>query len=141
MPTRRQEKVARIVKEVVSDAITNHLSDPRIKGIVSVTRVDMATDLRAAEVYLSIFENEPEEPQDDRQNRQADARKSRTLEAITHAKSRIQAMLADRLQAKFCPTLRFRTDDRFKKTLEIFKLIEQTACEAEERDSPNHDLE
>jgi ribosome-binding factor A len=52
MPTRRQEKMARVVKEVVSDAIANHLSDPRIEGFVSVTRVEVAADLRSADVYL-----------------------------------------------------------------------------------------
>ncbi|GAI20677.1 unnamed protein product, partial [marine sediment metagenome] len=44
-----------MVKEGVSDAITHHLSDPRIEGFVSVTRVDMATDLRNADIYVSIF--------------------------------------------------------------------------------------
>ena len=50
MVTRRQEKVARVVKEAVSDAIAHHLNDPRIGGFVSVTRVEMAPDLRNAEV-------------------------------------------------------------------------------------------
>jgi ribosome-binding factor A len=51
MATRRQEKVARLVKEAVSDAIAHHLNDPRIEGFVSVTRVDMAADLRNADVW------------------------------------------------------------------------------------------
>ena len=55
MATRRQEKVARVVKEAVSDAVSHHLSDPRIEGFVSVTRVEMAADLRNADVYVSIF--------------------------------------------------------------------------------------
>ncbi|MHC4355618.1 MAG: ribosome-binding factor A [Planctomycetota bacterium] len=55
MPTRRQEKVARVVKEAVSDAIANHLSDPRIEGLVSVTEVDVAPDMRTADVYVSIL--------------------------------------------------------------------------------------
>ena len=55
MPTRRQEKVARVIREVVSDAIANHLSDPRITGFVSVTRVEVMADMRSADVYLSIF--------------------------------------------------------------------------------------
>ncbi len=55
MATRRQEKVARVVKEAVSDAIAHRLSDPRIEGFVSVTRVEMSPDLRNANVFLSIF--------------------------------------------------------------------------------------
>ncbi|MEA3225527.1 MAG: ribosome-binding factor A, partial [Planctomycetota bacterium] len=57
MATRRQEKVARVIKEAVSDAIAHHLSDPRIEGFVSVTRVDVAPDMHNADVYLSIFGN------------------------------------------------------------------------------------
>ena len=74
MVTRRQEKVARAVKEAVSDAIANHLNDPRIEGFVSVTRVDIALDLRNADVYLSIFGKD-------------DTVQNRTFAAITHAKS------------------------------------------------------
>lgn len=116
MPTRRQEKVARVVKEAVSGAIARDLNDPRITGFVSVTRVEMAPDLRSADVYLSIFG--------------ADAKaQKRTLIAINHAKSRIQSLLAAQIQSKFCPVLHFSKDDKYKKTMEILNLIKQAADE------------
>jgi len=126
MATRRQEKVARVVKEAVSDAIANHLNDPRIEGFVSVTRVDMAPDLRNADVYLSIFGKD-------------DTVQNRTFVAITHAKSRIQSLLAGKLQCKFCPVLRFHRDENFKKTLETMKLIEKAVNELKEKDSANQE--
>ena len=116
MATRRQEKVARVVKEAVSDAIAHHLNDPRIEGFVSVTRVDMVVDLRSADVYLSIFGKD-------------DATQNKTFAAITHAKSRIQSLLAGKLQSKFCPVLHFYRDEKFKKTLETMKLIDEAANE------------
>ena len=122
MPTRRQEKAARVVKEAVSDAIANHLSDPRIEGLVSVTRVDVAADLRTADVYLSILGKD-------------DVSQNKTFKAITHDRSRIQSLLAGMMQSKFCPVLRFHMDEQFKKTLEIIKLIDQTASEREKKDS------
>ena len=122
MPTRRQEKVARAVKEAVSDAIANHLNDPRIEGFVSVTRVDMAADLRSAEVYLSLFGKD-------------ETAQKKTFLAITHARSRIQSLLGRRLHSKFCPVLRFHRDERFKKALETMKLIDQAASELKEKDS------
>jgi ribosome-binding factor A len=73
MPTRRQEKVARVVKEAVSDAISNHLNDPRITGFVSVTRVEMSPDLRNADVYLSVFA-------------EAQSAKNKSFIAIDHAR-------------------------------------------------------
>ena len=121
MVTRRQEKVARVVKEAVSDAIANHLSDPRIEGLVSVTKVEMTTDLRHADVYVSIFgKNE--------------AAQSKTFTAIIHARSRIQSLLAGKLHSKFCPVLCFHRDEKFKKTLETMKLIDQAVSERDKKD-------
>lgn len=121
MPTRRQEKVARVVKEVVSDAIANHLSDPRIEGFVSVTRVEMAPDLRNADVFLSIFGKD-------------DAAQNKTFTAISHAASRIQSRVARKLSSKFCPVLHLYRDEKLKKTMEIMKLIDQAVNKPEKKD-------
>jgi ribosome-binding factor A len=122
MATRRQERVARLVKEAVSDAIANHLSDPRIEGLVSVTKVEMTADLRGADVYISIFGKD-------------EASQNKAFVAITHAKSRIQSLIAGRLESKFCPVLHFYKDEKFKKTLEVMKLIDQAASEFKEKES------
>jgi len=116
MPTRRQEKVARVVKRAVSDSISQDLADPRVCGLVSVTRVEMAADLRNAEVYLSIYAEKP-------------AAEKRTFEAIESARRLIQARVADQVQSKFCPVLHFHRDEQFKKTLELMNLIDQAAGE------------
>ncbi len=122
MPTRRQEKVARVIREVVSDAVANHLSDPRITGLVSVTRVEVMPDMRSADVYLSIFAPDG-------------SAKDRTFEAITHARTRIQSFLADAVESKFCPVLRFHEDEQFRKTLDVMKLIDQVASEWQNKDT------
>ena len=130
MATRRQEKVARVVKEAVSNAIAHHLSDPRIEGFVSVTRVEMTADLRNANVYVSIF------------GRNQVAQK-KTFAAIEHAKSRIQSLLAYRIKSKFCPVLHFYMDEKFKKTLETMKLIEQavSGLQKEENEEDSNEKE
>ena len=125
MPTRRQQKVARLVKEAVSDAIANHLSDPRIEGFVSVTRVEMAPDLRSSDVYLSIFGKD-------------DASQNKTFAAITNAQKRIQGILAAKLQSKFCPVLRLHRDEKFKKTLETMNLIDKAVGQSQNKDSIDH---
>ena len=114
MATRRQEKVARIIKEAVNNAITQHLSDPRIEGLVSITRVEMAPDLRNANVYISVLGKD-------------EAAQNKTFAAIVHAKNRIQSLISGKIQSKFCPVLHFYNDDKFKKTLETIKLIENVA--------------
>jgi len=122
MASRRQERMARLVTEAVSDAITNHLNDPRIVGFVSVTHVDVPADMRRASVYLSIMGKS-----------KADQRK--TFNAIEHARSRIQSLLAKSLSSKFCPSLRFYMDENFRKTMETMRLISEAAEELNKKDS------
>ena len=118
--------MARVVREAISDAIANHLNDPRIEGFVSVTEVDMAADLRSADVYISVFGGD-------------ETAQNKTFTAIQHARSRIQSLLAGRIQSKFCPVLRFRKDEKFKKTLETMKLIDRAVGEPEEKQQESAD--
>ena len=54
MPTARMRRVNESIKEILGDAITTELKDPRI-GFVTVTEVDTSPDLRAARVYVSVL--------------------------------------------------------------------------------------
>ena len=111
-----------MVKEAVSEAITHHLSDPRIESFVSVTRVEMSPDLRNANVFLSIFGKD-------------EVSQSKTFTAIAHAKNRIQSMVAGSLKSKFSPVLHIYRDEAFKKTLETLNLIDKAVSELKEENS------
>jgi len=143
MPTRRQARVSRIIKEAVSDAIANHVNDPRVEGLVSVTRVDVAADLRTAEVYLSILASGCYGEINDENERAGKilAAERRALEAINQSRSRIQAFLARAMKAaKFCPVLSFHRDEQFKQTLETMKLINRIAAELNEQQPSDQQL-
>lgn len=124
MQTRRQEKVSRVVKEAVSEVIGGHLSDPRIAGFVSVTRVEMSANLRDAEVYISIFGGD-------------EVLQKKTFLAIKHARTKIQSFLSGRIKSKFCPILHFHIDDKFKKTLKTMNIIEAAAREFKDDEAGN----
>jgi len=122
MRTRRQEKIAQVVKQAVSHAIQHDLSDPRIEGLVSVTVVEMAHDLRSAEVYLSVLGRSP-------------GAENATYIAIQGARRRIQGVVAKAVNSKFCPVIQLHKDDKFKKTLETMNLIDQAASEYKDDES------
>jgi len=126
MTTRRQEKVARVIKEIVSDIISNHLNDPRIEGFISVTKVEITADLRIANVHLSIFGK-------------TEASHKKTFNAIGHAKGRIQSLLANKIKSRFCPALCFRMDEEFKKTLETMSIIDKVAGELKNNSADNEE--
>jgi len=91
---------------------------------VTVTRVEVAPDLRSARVYLSILGvNEKQQ--------------ALTLQAIQHARGAIQGYLADRLATKTCPTLRIFMDDSFKKNMKIMELLSQAASEYRQEPDEN----
>jgi ribosome-binding factor A len=119
MISRKQYKVARIIRESVSKMILNGLSDPRINGLISVTEVDVSPDMKNATVYLSILTPE---------NRGQDT----IFEAVCHATSHFQHQLSNELTGKCCPQLRFKQDQKVKKTLETLRLIEQAEHEYSE---------
>lgn len=121
MPSRRQEKIARVVRESVSDTIANRLNDPRIEGFVSVTEVDMSPDLRNAYVFLSVMADN-------------DTARRKTFTAIEHATKHIQARLSHKITSKFCPRLHFREDTKMKNTLETLRMIDEATKEIEEKD-------
>jgi ribosome-binding factor A len=121
MPTRRQEKIARVIREAVSDAIANHISDPRMECLVSVTKVDVSADMRIANVYLSMFGG-------------TTAAQNKTFAAILHAKTRIQGVIADYIQSRFCPVINIHKDENFKKTIETMKLIDDLAGEFKDKE-------
>ncbi|MDH7599943.1 MAG: 30S ribosome-binding factor RbfA [Sedimentisphaerales bacterium] len=113
MTTRRQEKLGRQIQRVISEGII-HLSDPRIEGLISITHVDVAADLRVADVYISVLAKDA-------------ATERRTMAAISHARNRIQGWVADAIRSRFCPVLRLHPDVQFKKMIQTLNIIEQLA--------------
>ena len=57
MTSRRVQKVAQAIREVVSMAIIADLRDPRITD-VTVTYVEVSADLRLAKVHVSVMGDE-----------------------------------------------------------------------------------
>ena len=108
-----------MIKESVSDTIANRLSDPRIEGMVSVTKVGTSPDLRNADVYLSIMGVD-------------ETTSRKVFTAIEHATRYIQTRLGKKVTSKFCPHLHFKIDEHFKHTLETLRLIDKAAKEYEE---------
>jgi ribosome-binding factor A len=119
MATRRQKKIARVIRESVSKTILRGLSDPRINGLISVTEVDVSPDMKNATVYLSILTPE---------NRGQDT----IFEAVCHAVGHFQHQLSGELTGKCCPQLQFKQDQKVKKTLETLRLIEEAEHEYSE---------
>jgi len=127
-PSRRQEKIKRIVRDAVSDIIQNRLNDPRICGFVTITEIEISPDIRNADIYISVMS-------------ESKAKQRTTFEAIRHATKHIQTLLSEHISLRNALLLRILEDTKSKKTLETLKIIEEAAEEFRQKDSQRHDDE
>lgn len=107
----RKERLAHIIRSVVSDAITNRLSDPRISRLTSVTRVVLSPDNKTADVYVSVMG----------EDREANL----TLKGLQSARGAIQTRLARQLSIRQCPILRIQLDEQIKQAINIIQEIDE----------------
>ncbi len=89
----RARKVESQIREIVGEEVAT-LSDPRIRGLVTVTGVRMSPDLANATVFYSVLGESAEEAQ----------------EGLQSAAGRIQAALGAQTRLKRTPRLRFEPD-------------------------------
>lgn len=109
----RVDKVASTIRDIVSDAIANRLSDPRINTLTSITRVEVTADLQFADVHVSVLGDE--------------GAARTTMRGLAQAAPRVQRMVAKGLSVRRCPEVRFRLDDSLKKAAEMYRLIAENA--------------
>lgn len=114
---RRQQRVARAIRDIISEGISE-LQDPRIKGLVSITAIEMSPDTRYADIYLSCFGA-------------SEAESLLTFKAIEHARGHLQTAVAHELNLRFCPVITLHHDVKQAKVNEMLKLFEQIAEESQ----------
>jgi ribosome-binding factor A len=90
----RTRKVESQLKEIVGEEVTT-LSDPRIRGLVTVTGVRVSPDLSTATVFYSVLSDEDLEG---------------AREGLQSAAGRIQGVVGTQTRLKRTPRLRFEPD-------------------------------
>lgn len=104
----RLERVAEVVRRVVSQTILFELNDPRIRN-VTVTRAEVSADLQHAKVYVSIMGSEQEQRE--------------CLKALRQARGYIRQKLGEQLTTRYIPSLTFLLDKGVKNALEVAAIL------------------
>ena len=102
-------RVNEAIREILGDAITTELKDPRI-GFVTVTEVDTSPDLRAARVYVSVL-GSPEE-------------RESSLAGLRSSHGVLQGKIASGMRLKRTPTLTFEYDESVDRGDRISRLLD-----------------
>jgi ribosome-binding factor A len=110
----RLRRVDVAIRQVLSDAVTQDLKDPRV-GFVTVTGVKTSPDLRHARVYVSVLGDEPV--------------REASLEGLRSAHGFLQRKVATELRLKHTPTLTFVYDDTAERGQRLTELIDREVGE------------
>lgn len=113
--SRRQQRMIRAIRDIVSESIMYDISDPRLTGLVSITEIDLSPDMRYAGIYLRCF------------GVNSEAERKKSFLAIEHARGHIQTKLASELNVRFCPVISFHEDIKQEKINQMMKLIEEVS--------------
>lgn len=108
MSERRQQRVAEEIQRRASTFIREELKDPRL-GFLTITGVDVNSDLTHALIYVSVLGSEEEQQQ--------------TMEALRRAKGLIKRDIGDWLRIRTVPDIAFKLDHSLERGARILQLI------------------
>ena len=107
--SRRPEQVAETVRQVVTEALSREVRDPRV-GFVTVTGVLITPDLSHARIMVSV-------PGDE-------AAQGRALEGLQSAAGFLRSRAARALSTRMVPELHFELDKGLQHAARINELLE-----------------
>lgn len=124
MPSKiRLQRIADRFREDLSEMLIQVIADPRLSGI-TITDVKVDRELTFADIYVSALEGK--------------ARETEIMEALQHAKGFLRSALADRIELRVHPQLRFHWDMTPERADKIDRLIHSLNKSASE---PGQDQE
>lgn len=105
---RRRERLAALIEEILSDLI-RQMKDPRVSGLVSVSRVQVTQDGSLARVHVSVMGSE-------------DVQKE-TLRALEHGQGFLRSKLGAEMSIRHVPELQFLLDRSIEEGDRVLRLI------------------
>jgi len=116
--TRRSERVAEAIRRLASEIIHGQLRDPRIRGLVTVTKVETTPDLRLAKIYYTAM---------------CDGKKRELLgRGLKSAKGYIRRRIAEELKLRYAPEILMKIDEVVEHSQKIDKILHKLKNEADD---------
>lgn len=108
---RRIRRINELLRQEMSRIIQVELRDPRLRCVISITRVDTSPDLKTSKVYFSVLT--------------APEKKTDVLHGLTAAARYIRKELGDVLPLRYIPSLTFVPDDSLELSEAISRAMHQ----------------
>jgi ribosome-binding factor A len=114
--SRRPEQVAENIRQVIADALTREIRDPRV-GFVTITGVEVTNELSHARIRVGVAGDEET--------------KERALEGLRSATGFLRSRVAKALTTRTVPELHFELDRGLDHAARINQLLAEIKREGE----------
>ena len=108
---RRIRRINELLRQEMSRLIQVDLRDPRLRCVISITRVDTSPDLKTSKVYFSVLA--------------ADDKRDEVLQGLTAAAGYLRREMGDVLPLRYIPSLTFVPDDSLQLSEAISRAMNQ----------------
>lgn len=119
MSKRRPLQVGATIQRELQNRLARGLADPRIKGLITITKVEMTEDLSIAKIYVTVMPEEHE---------------NITLHGLKAATKKLRRDVADRIRIKDMPRFEFFADRGLREQQKIMELLNRDRVEREARE-------
>ncbi len=106
------------IQREISEIIRSDLKDPRVGVITSVLKVDTTNDLKYCKVYISVLGD--------------DDKKQEVMSVLKNAAGFIRSLIANRINLRQTPELKFILDDSLEYSFKIDSIIRSISEDSEE---------
>lgn len=116
----RAERIADQIKDQVTQLLSFEVKDPAV-GLLTVTHVKMTSDMGMAHVYYTLVGDDDE--------------RRKTARALDRATAFVRRRLAEDMNMRRAPEIRFHYDDDLERQERVETLLRQIAAERAEREA------
>jgi len=119
----RSERMAEQLRRELAEIVRDEIKDPRL-GFVSFTEIRMSRDLSHAIVYSSVLNSKDQDE---------------AIAVLNRAVGFIRKEIAQRIQARIVPTLKFVVDDSVVRGVAMDELISEALESDRNKDDSNNE--
>lgn len=110
MQGKRLDRVGHLIQMELSRLVPHRLKDPRVTGLITITHVSVAADLRSARVFYSVIGANEKALQD-------------IQEGLQSAAGFLQREVSSVVEMRYTPKFTFQLDETYERSMEIDRVL------------------
>ncbi len=107
----RIERLNSEVQKTLTQILSNELKDPRINGLITITKTEVSADLSHAKVFVSILSNSKKNEE-------------MTFKILQNSSSFIRKSLSQKLNLRLTPEIHFFKDTTWEEAARMDRLLD-----------------